>query len=330
MIGVFRQKTPSNTVLLVLLGILLKLPTFFHGKGYILKESDGTFFKYLITIIGNTFNYSTFSFAIIGFILNMMIATMLNYFLNINRIMTKSNFLAGMAYILITSFLPAFNLLSANLVAAVLIFTAFAVMVKSNSAKSDKNNIYNAAFLIGIASLFFLPALLFIIWGFIALAILRPFRFSEWMILLLGLTTPYYFYGAYLYLTDGLQIPNYFYHLTFLQSQVQYSIWHSGALFLLLAPLFAGIFYMQANAGKMSVHVRKSWYLFLWYLAIAIIVAMFDIENTSENIVIALLPIAAFHGYGYMNAELKLFPKIAFWLSIAFIIVAQLYNPIWS
>ena len=179
-----------------------------------------------------------------------------------------------MAYILITSFLPSFNLLSSNLTASVFLLVSFKLVFRSYNVKLNKNNIFNGGLLIGIASLFFLPALGFALWAFIALAMLRPFRFTEWVVLLLSIATPYYFYAAYLFLTNDFNIPDYVYHLSFLSSKVRYSLWHAASLFLLLAPLLAGFYYVQANSGKMMVHIRKGWYLFVWYILICIPISL--------------------------------------------------------
>lgn len=329
MTGIFRQKSPGNIILLIILGILIKLPSFFHAKGALIKLGDGILYKGLISLISTVTANNFFIFSLLAFILNIVLAFMLLHFINAHRLMVKSNFLAGMSYILVSSFLPSFNYFSSNLIASVFIFGAFINFFKSSNIKHDKNNIFNASLLIGIASLFFLPAFVFVIWGFIALAILRPFRLSEWIILVLGATTPYYFFAAYLFLSGNFHIPEYFFEWSFFTSKATYSLWHAGALFLLLAPLLAGIYYMQANSGKMMLHIRKAWYLFLWYLVISMIVGLFNIENSSENMILILIPIAAFHGYGYLNAELKLYPKISFWVSIAFIVASQLFSGMW-
>ena len=326
MTGIFKQKTPGNIILLLAMGILLKLPAFFHSTGYILKQSDGDLYTHTINFLKHSTNNNAFTFVIIALAINFTIAFVLNSFINTERLTTRSNFLTGMAYLLVTSFLPAFNLLSSNLVVSLLLLGAFTLLYKSYHTR---NNLFNAALLIGLASLFFVPALLFAIWAFLALAILRPFKLSEWLVLLLGLITPYYFYAAYLFLNDHWVIPDYFNHLSFLSSSITYTAWHAGALFFLLAPLLAGVYYMQANSGKMLTHVRKGWYLFIGYLVVAIGIALFDVDKTSENLLILLVPAAAFHGYGYLNAELKLYPKIAFWATVGFIILNQVYGTIW-
>jgi len=329
MTGIFRQKTPANILLLIILGVLLRLPSFFQAHGHVSKTGDGVLYTEGIALLQQWGLGSPLVFAIIAFILNLAIAFRLNQFIHTNRLMTRPNFLPGMAYILVTALLPSFNRVSSNLVASLFLLGVFILLYKSHTSKTEKNHIFNAALLVGLSSMFFFPAVFFIVWVFIALAMLRPFNLAEWALALLGLTTPYYFYASYLFLTDNLHIPGYFYQLSFLSSDVRYTAWHSGALFFLLAPLFAGIYYMQANSNKMIIHVRKSWYLFLWYLIAAIVISFFNIENSSENVVMALIPVAALHGYGYLNAELKIYPKIAFWLTVGFIVCSQLFSTLW-
>jgi len=329
MTGIFRQKAPGNIILLIIVGVLLKLPVFFSSKGFIIKDSDSDLYRYLVSFIQQNSGDSAFVFASLAFILNILIAFILVNFTNTDRFVNKANYLIGMAYILITSFLPAFNLFSSNLLASVLMLLTFRLLFRSYHVGSAKSHMFNAGLLISVASLLFLPSIIFLLWGFIALLVLRPFRITEWIILLLGIIMPYYFYAAYLFLTDNFNVPEYFFHLSFISTKISLSLWHAGALFLLLAPLLAGFYYVQINADKMLAHIRKGWYLFLWYLVIAVLIALFEVDNSFENIVPILVPVAAFHGYGYLNTEVKQFPLIAFWVTAAFIITAQLYSQIW-
>ncbi|MFT4094965.1 MAG: hypothetical protein QM640_15135 [Niabella sp.] len=329
MTGIFRQKAPGNIVLLFIIGTLTRLPVFAHPHPYVLKDGDGILYTSLIYFLSGFWGNSAAAFAVFAFGINMSIAFLLTNFINADRLMLRPNYLSGMAYILITSFLPAFNFLSSSLVASVFLLGAFVLMFRSHNTKINRNYIFNASLLIGLASLFFVPSVLFIAWAFLALALLRPFRFPEWITLLVGVLTPYYFYAVYLFLNNHFAIPSYFYHISLFPVKVRFNLWQAGALFLWLAPLLTGIYYMQALSGKMMVHVRKGWYLFLWYIIIALLISLCDMENTTENWILLLAPAAAFHGYGYLNAEWKLYPKISFWLAIGFIIASQLYSRLW-
>lgn len=64
--------------------------------------------------------------------------------------------------------------------------------------------VFDAGSLIGIATLFYLPSILIfpVIW--VALVVLRPFIWREWMISLLGLLVPLLFASVYYFWYDGL------------------------------------------------------------------------------------------------------------------------------
>lgn len=329
MTGIFKQKTPGNIILLIILGILLKLPSFFQAKGPVIKSNDGVLYVKIVTFLTTAVGNSAFVFSLLAFLLNLIIAFTLLIFINKHRLMKKPNFLGGMSYLIITSLLPSFNWFSSSLLASVFLFPAFTLLFKSYNSKTEKTDIFNASLLIGIASLFFLPAIFFLVWAFLALAMLRPFKMSEWILILLGIITPYYFFATYLYFTDSMTMPNYFKNLTFLLAKPNFTLWHTGALFFLLMPILSGIYYLQQNSSKMLIHIRKGWYLFLWYLLIGLVVSFFNMDQAFENIVLVLIPAAAFHAYGYLNSEVKLYPKLSFWISIAFIVLAQLYSGLW-
>jgi hypothetical protein len=65
--------------------------------------------------------------------------------------------------------------------------------------------IFDAGLLLSLAALIYLPTLLLSLYFFIALALIRPWSWREWMIGLLGLAAPLFFAAVYLFMVDGLQ-----------------------------------------------------------------------------------------------------------------------------
>src|SRR6185503_18765652 len=59
--------------------------------------------------------------------------------------------------------------------------------------------IFDAGLLVSIASLFFFPYIVFILFIIAALMILRPFNLREYLMAILGLLVPYYFIGVYFF-----------------------------------------------------------------------------------------------------------------------------------
>ena len=323
MTGVFRQKNPGNILILFVLGVLLKLPAIFSGAAAIARPHDGILYKKLIGFLNPFAAVFTFTYPVLAFLLLFLQAFLLTNFINTQRLMSRANFLPGMALMLISSFLPEFNYFSAPLIAALLMVYIFTQILKAHTYKFSKEYIYNCGLLLGLSTLFFFPSILFIVWVFMALAMLRPFKLNEWLLLLLGLLTPYYFYGIYLFLSDNWNWNNLYPGIVISINKMVHPDWLAGAFFLVLAPLLAGIYYVQQHSSRMLIHIRKSWLIFGLYILTGIGVSFFNTGAGLENLVLILAPVAAFHGYGYFNAEWKPFASICFWLSVAFIIAHQ-------
>ncbi|MFT3904210.1 MAG: DUF6427 family protein [Niabella sp.] len=320
MTGVFRQKNPGNIVVLFILGFFLKLPYIFGNVAPQTTPHSGIIYTELLdflapfaVVFGNTYS-------ILAFLLLLLQTFLLTRFINTQRLMSQANFLPGMAFILISSLLPEFNRLSAPLLASVPAFLVCSEMFKSHSPKFGKTNIFNVGMLLSIATLIYLPSVLFLLIAFIALIMLRPFKLNEWLVLLLGVITPYYLLAALLFITDNFNVAYLYPGFDLFNPTIPHSIWIAGALFLLLMPLLTGFYYAQKHGGRMLIHIRKTWTLFVIYLIVGLAVALLNGTAEIDDFIFALAPIAAYHGFGYFNAEWKPFPKIFFWLSVAFII----------
>lgn len=315
--------------MLFLMGILLKLPAFFKSTPAIIKPRDSYIYRSIVDFFNPLAAFFPAIYVVLSFSLIFLQAYLLTGFINNNRLMTKANFLPGMAYMIVTSLLPDFSTLSSPLIVSTLFLLIFIMLFSAHNEKVTQGNIFNAGLILGLAALIFPPSLIFIVWIYIALATLRPFKLNEWLALLLGVLTPYYFSIILLYLTDNIALNYFFNGFGIAFRYEKFSLWHAGMLFLILMPLLAGVFYIQTNSGRMLIHVRKAWNLFLLYAGVCLAITFVNVGNGIENWVLFLLPAAALHGYGYFNGELKLYPKIAFWLSVVFIIAAQIFGELW-
>ncbi|MFV0605226.1 MAG: DUF6427 family protein [Niabella sp.] len=329
MTGIFRQKNPGNIFVLFIFGILLKLPVLFNSAPPVIKPKDSYVYLQIINFFKPLAAIFPFIYVIIAYLLLFLQAYLITSFINNNRLMNKANFLPAMAYMLVTSLLPEFNVFSSAIIVSTLFITIFSILFSAHNQNITRNNIFNAGLILGIASLIFLPSLLFIIWVYIALAILRPFKLNEWVLLLTGLITPYYFFIIILYLTDNFQWQYLYNGFIIALHEGSYNIWHAIVVFLVLLPLLVGLYYIQKQSNRMLIHVRKAWNLLTIYLIICVIISFFNTGIGIENRVLILLPVAALHGYGYYNSEVKIYPKIMFWTFIAIIISSQIFSNMW-
>ena len=161
------------------------------------------------------------------------------------------------------------------------------------------------------------------------LAVMRPFRFTEWLICLLGITTPFYFYAIYTVIDGSWSWNEFVPRISIDFPSLKQSAWLSGSVFLIMIPFLTGGYYVQENLRRMLINVRKGWSLLLLYLLAALLLPFVNSSNTFENWIMAMVPMAAFHGYTYFYSAWRIYPLIVFWLTVAFIIGYQYYGPGW-
>jgi len=202
-------------------------------------------------------------------------------------------------------------------------------LFKTHNMQQAKGLIFNIGLGIGICSFIFFPSVVFVIWAVFGLMLMRPFRINEWLICILGMTTPYYFYPVYLFLTDQWSLQKILPYIEINLPRFQQSIWMAVSSFVLCVLFLLGGYYVQNNLRRMLIQVRKAWSIILLYLLAAILIPFFNSGGNFENWVIAAVPMAAFHGCAYVYTEKKLFQLITFWVVIAFIIIYQQYSSAW-
>jgi len=329
-IGIFKKKSPANIVLLFVLGVLLKLPMFFHP--HVIKENpgQGSFFKAILDFLEPTASGFPELFPILAFTFLFTQALMLTHFMNSQRMFSRSTYMPGMAYMLITSLIPEWNYFSAPLlINTILLFVLSRLFIIYNQQQAS-GTIYNIGLSLGIASFIYFPALTFIIWILLALMVMRPFRINEWVICILGITTPFYFYAIYLFLTDQWNWQTLWPNFSISLPIVDQSAWLAGSAFLLIVPFLIGGYYVQDNLRRVLIHIRKGWSLILLYLLGAIFIPFVNNSENFENWVIAAIPFAAFHACAYLYANLRIIPLLLFWLTVAFVLGYQYYGPGWN
>lgn len=329
MIGIFKQRNPVNILLLLVIGGLLKFPAFLHPHVPVAQTGDGILFQQILNFLHHTWNGNPEIYPVLAFVFLFIQSVSLSQFINHQRMMSYSNYLPGIAYMLITSFFPEWNYFSAPLLINTILLFILSTLFNTYNQPKAGPGIYNAGLALGIAFFLFFPSVVFTVWVFLALMVMRPFRLNEWFLCILGITTPFYFYAVYLILADQWNWHSLWFHLSTGFPVVKQSAWLAGSAFLTVVPFFIGGYYVQDNLRRMLINVRKGWSLLLLYLLAAIIVPFANTGNSFENWILVAIPFAAFHACAYLYSVLKIVPVILFWLSVAFVIAYQYYGPGW-
>src|SRR5205814_1532006 len=175
---------------------------FIHPYVPVAQPKDGILFHSILNFLRPAGTAWPGFYAALAFLLLFTQAISLTRIMNDHRMMSRSNYLVGMSYLLITSFFPEWNYFTAPLLINSILILILGWLFKSYNLQTAKALIFNIGLAIGICSFIFFPSVSFILWIFFALMIMRPFRIDEWLLFILGFTVPYYFYGVYLFFTD--------------------------------------------------------------------------------------------------------------------------------
>ncbi|RYY60931.1 MAG: hypothetical protein EOO05_08180 [Chitinophagaceae bacterium] len=329
MIGIFKQKNPLNLLVLLVVGVLIKLPMFSEPHPPAMRPGDGVLYDAILQFLNPVAQSFRSIYPLLAFILLFTQAVWLNSFVNNQRMMTRSSYLPGMAYLLVTSLLPEWNHFSPPLLVNTILLLVLSWLFSTYNKANAKGTIFNIGVALGVAGFLFISSLTFTVWVLLALAVMRPFRITEWLICLLGITTPFYFYAIYIVIDGHWSWQEFMPHISLGVPSLKQSAWLAGSVFLIMVPFLVGGYYVQENLRRMLINVRKGWSLLLLYLLAALLLPFVNTTDTFENWLMAMIPMAAFHACTYFYSTWRPFAAILFWLTVAYILSYQYVGPGW-
>ena len=255
------------------MGILIKLPIFTNpAPPPELADNAAILYREVVIFLGSAGKKSGLLFAVITYFFLFTQALQLNSLINKNRMMQRLNFLPATAYLVITSLMPEWDRFSAPLMVNTLVLFIFSELFKISNQHSIKSSVYNIGVAVGISSFIFFPSIILFFWLIFALLVMRSVRMNEWLICFLGVTTPYYFYAAYLFFSDKWSWQHLFQPINVALPSPGQSLWLAIGGILLVVPFLIGGYFVQENLRKMLIQVRKNWSLLLIYLLFALFI----------------------------------------------------------
>ncbi len=322
MISVFREKSSFSVFWLLLLSVVLHSHFFIFPPHVVVPDAD-SWMKELLTPLSSLPSvFLVLLYHAIIIVQSLRLSAVLNNL----RMFPRLYFIPALSYLLLTALLPEWSNITPALLFNFVIIWLFALLARLYSSPRSRPMIYNAGFLTGVCVIVYPPCLFLIPTAFIALALLRAFRFNEWIILLFGILTPPYLLASLLFLNDSLAsflsiLPQFAPHLlTGNQIPLLITTIAGGSL------LVAGIFSWQANTGRMIIHTRRCWsVLFLMFLLSIPLLFVLKGETVSM-LMLGMIPAAALASNTFVYSKNELLQNILFWV---FVVVIMFNNWYW-
>ncbi len=285
---------------------------------------DGFLYKALLAWLKPVGNPFPVIYGAIAFMLLFTQAITLNKLVNDLRLMQKPNYLTGMSYLLVTSLFTDWNMLSAPLIVNTMLIWVWGRMSGLYNDSSPKTTLFNIGIAIGFSTFFYFPSIAFSALVIFGLAVIRPFKFSEWLIALFGIITPYYFVLAIAFLAGKLnsyRLPG----IAFTYPKFNQTNWAYAAIFLVLLTAVAGFFFVQQNFRRQLIQARKSWSLIFLYLLVALFIPFINATYTFNYWILCAVPLSALMGAAFFYPTKKIVPLVVHWVMVAFVIAISYF-----
>jgi hypothetical protein len=320
-IGTFRKNTPFNVFWLLFFALVLKLNIFLQPQAAVAGNTDGFLYHELLRFLQPAGKVWPAIYSVIEFILLFTQAITINKLVNDQKLFSRNNYLPGMCFLLVTSLFPGWNHLNSVAIINSLLVWVWAKLSNLYNNDSPKTTIFNIGLIIGVASFFYFPSIVFGLLLIIGVMIMRPPRLGELLVGFLGLITPYYFLAAYLYLVDHFSVYGLFPSFNFKLPVFKKNFFQYASPSIILLFVLLGIYYVQQNSGRMLIQARKSWGILALYLVVALMLPFINLSSASDYWVLVSVPVAVLASAMFYYQDESLASFILFWAVFIYVMI---------
>ncbi len=322
MVFLFRDRSDINLLFLVVLSILVHFHFYWEAPIVIANPSDGLL-AYLL------FHYiqplPPLALMVLFHVIVITQALRLNILLSRFKMFQQVSYLPAFTFVLLTALFPFWDAISSGLIANALIIWILVKLNRLYDQTQPKTLEFNIGLIVGFSILLYEPIAILIPVVVFALAIIRPFRLAEWLVLIMGILLPFYFIFTYVFLTDSAAAFTAFLpKLDWKNPLAGLELKAAITLIFIAIQLLIGIYFWQAQQNRNIIQVRKYWGVMLLTLFLTFFQPIIFSTQALYASAIVLAPLASFICYGYASPKQLLLPNVLFWISAGLIVYNHL------
>jgi hypothetical protein len=245
------------------------------------------------------------------------------YLLKLNTsysIIRDKTLLPVFLFVMLTSFIPSLQRLHPAMLAMVFFIPAFDRLLSSYKTERLSYNYFEASFLIGLGSLLYFNIIYFIFMVWVALLVLRPVIWREWVFSIIGVVLPWIFYAAgYYFLHDTVEPVLELLMINFTADDPYRFVFMPEIFFLsyVLILIILASLHISNSMTKMKVLPRKIFVMFFWYWALAVVLFFLIGTANIELLIPAAVPVSFLLGHYLHYMRSRLWANIFLWGIVA-------------
>ena len=299
MINFFSTGYLSRYLLLILFVVLLWTPSFIHPTAYSGISS------YAFNIITNITNQNLFVQTAISFILTILTALILNKVAVDNGFSSMVSTLVAFMYIIITSVMAGESHNNPVIWINFILLFVLSNILKLPYANNTIPIVFNASFLLGIASLFYSQLIFLIVFIWLAIIIHRVVSWRNFTVTLIGVFLPYIFILTWFFFTNQLLEDSY---VLFDSLQIDIApVFLTNTIEIITSLIIVFLIVISAfgivgTLHEKNINLRKNLIITLFYIAIAFIILLIFSKSIISTLLLSI-PSVLIMGYWFSTIK---------------------------
>jgi len=323
MVFLFRDRSDINVLFLVLLSVAVHFHFYLEAPIVIANPTDGLL-AYLL------FNYikplPPLALIVIFHLIVIVQALRLNILVSRFKMFQQVSYLPAFTFVILTALFPFWDAISSGLIANAFIIWILVKLNRLFDQTQPKTLEFNIGMIVGVSILLYEPIAILIPVVIFALAIIRPFRLTEWLVLIMGIVLPFYFIFTYVFLTDSAAAFTAFLpKLDWVNPLVAMDVKSIIALSFMGLQLLIGLYFWQYQQNRFIIQVRKYWGVMLLTLVVTFFQPIIFSSQALYASAIVIAPLASFISFCYAGPKQLMIPNVLFWTSAGLIVYNHLF-----
>ncbi|WP_025763860.1 hypothetical protein [Dyadobacter tibetensis] len=345
MLSFFRVNARYQSVSLVVFFLLLRLPLLLGdapllvpelswmlvgeqmGHGFMLYrdvwDNISPLSGMVYWLIDTLFGRGQWAYQLAALLISIIQLLYFNYLIRSKDILTVRSFIPGAVYAIFLNISFDLGTLSPMLMANTFLLFAFGTLVQILLRREVNVQVFEVGLYIGIATLFYLPACVFMIWGFLVFLFYTGANFRHHLLGFFGGAFPLLMVVLYFYMTDSLEALN----RNLLTSVFQVKQYNLNDFFTLFASIFLpflfgilGFLRISTSMRFVNFQTRVQQSFALWFLTALATVPLMQYLAPMQ-FVIFIPPLAFFASYYFQSFKKRNYVDELLFMSMGAVIV---------
>ena len=325
LIRFYRGSHPSSFFTIPFIALLCWIPlVFLRPESFIVQVANPMpVYEWLYNGLSRLHIFFQF---FITWLLVSIQAVYLNQLIVKHELFPRLNFLPALLFITLSVIFPEMMqiqpALFVNLILLVVLDKVFLLYKNPEPLRLA----FDASFLLAIATLLDSSSVSFYFYLLLSLAILLPFRWRVWMIVLIGFALPYYFLSVYAFMINSLA--DFWQHIASAFPTIHFTLpffkpIEVAALSMVVFLLVISVFSISRHFYRNVIRIRKYFQLLFLFTLFALFSFLLKPAILLHTLFIMIVPFSVFLSYFFLQVKKKAIAEFLYILLVVFIILTR-------